>query len=374
MTPRAPATPAVLRWARENAGYTLEDVQWRGITPAHVQAWEAGSSSPTLAQLTELGYRYGQTAAFFFLSTPPAKGLALPTDFRDHAEGRVSPQLRKEIRLAAKRQVLMLELSPATKNGLKGLPDPHTDITAAADAARNRLGVTWDRQSSFSDAREAFNSWSKAIQALGVAVFHMSRISQDECRGFSQYNSQLPTIVLNGRDRPQARSFTLMHELGHLISRSDGMCTLWRDNRSEYLCNAFAAEVLMPADHFLSQIDDRDPVSCIEPLATRFRVSQEAVAVRMRVLGKISQTELTTIRQRIAHYVSDQRVESTDTSTGPPHHLVHLRNIGAQFADTVLSALYSDRISISDATYYLDAKVETIERIEAELGKHRTST
>ena len=374
MTPRAPATPAVLRWARENAGYRLEDVKWRGITPEHIQEWEAGSSSPTLAQLTELSYRYGQTVAFFFLPTPPTRGLILPTDFRDHPGGHVSPQLRREIRLAAKRQRLTLELLPETRNQLKELPDPRTDIATAADAARTRLGISWDRQSSFKNSREAFNSWVAATQALGVAVFHMSGISQDECRGFSQYNTQLPTIVLNGGDSPQARSFTLMHELGHLITRSDGMCTLWYDDRSEHLCNAFAAEVLMPATHFLSQIDDTDPLSCIDSLATRFRVSQEAVAVRMRVLGKISQTELNTIRHRVAQCVTERSVQSTDTSKGPPHHVVHLRNIGSRFADAVLSALYSDRISLSDATYYLDSKVETIERIEAELGKRRTST
>jgi ribosome-binding protein aMBF1 (putative translation factor) len=49
--------PKVLRWARDRAGYSVEDIANQlKRDPAEVRAWETGDAAPTYAQLEKLAY------------------------------------------------------------------------------------------------------------------------------------------------------------------------------------------------------------------------------------------------------------------------------------------------------------------------------
>ena len=54
MRVKAYVTPAVLRWARETAGFSVADVvsklNLNTITTATVEAWEEGTEHPTYSQ------------------------------------------------------------------------------------------------------------------------------------------------------------------------------------------------------------------------------------------------------------------------------------------------------------------------------------
>ena len=50
----------------------------------------------------------------------------------------------------------------------------------------------------------------------------------------------------------------------------------------------------------------------------------------------------------------------------PPHSTLRYRDLGPSYVGTVFRAMESDRISILDATYLLDAKVPTIEKMLGE--------
>ena len=61
-------------------------------------------------------------------------------------------------------------------------------------------------------------------------------------RGFSIAARLLPAIVLNIKDSPYARVFTLIHELAHVILQEEGVCELYEDlGCVEVFCNAVAA-------------------------------------------------------------------------------------------------------------------------------------
>lgn len=68
-------SPAVLKWARESAGRSLEDVA--GILkkkPEDIAAWEDGRERPTYIQLQTLAYRvYKRPLALLFFPEPPAE-------------------------------------------------------------------------------------------------------------------------------------------------------------------------------------------------------------------------------------------------------------------------------------------------------------
>lgn len=63
--------PEVLRWARESAGLSVDDVvnklKRKRITIEVIDAWESGLDSPNYAQLERLAYEvYKRPLALFF--------------------------------------------------------------------------------------------------------------------------------------------------------------------------------------------------------------------------------------------------------------------------------------------------------------------
>jgi transcriptional regulator with XRE-family HTH domain len=72
-TPVVGVTPAVLKWARESANMSIDDVARRLKKSADVvSAWESGADAPTYSQLEALAYDiYKRPLALFFLPTHP---------------------------------------------------------------------------------------------------------------------------------------------------------------------------------------------------------------------------------------------------------------------------------------------------------------
>jgi len=83
---------------------------------------------------------------------------------------------------------------------------------------RVALGVDREAQQSWSqDPYAPLRGWRDAVEALGVLVMQQGPVAVDEMRGFASIEPEsLPAILLNSKDDPRARAFTLLHELGHL--------------------------------------------------------------------------------------------------------------------------------------------------------------
>ena len=65
--------PAMLRWARERAGYSVDEVAKRQrVSPSLMMDWESGKRFPTWRQLERLAYQqYYRSPTLFFMETPP---------------------------------------------------------------------------------------------------------------------------------------------------------------------------------------------------------------------------------------------------------------------------------------------------------------
>jgi transcriptional regulator with XRE-family HTH domain len=115
MARRIPALvePALLGWARDTAGYTIEEAAGRLKKDARViLAWEAGDDRPAMGQLRRLAGIYKRPLSDFYLPEPPEE-RPFPYDSR-RALGEValvhSPDLRRQLRLARERRDLTLSV------------------------------------------------------------------------------------------------------------------------------------------------------------------------------------------------------------------------------------------------------------------------
>lgn len=109
-------------------------------------------------------------------------------------------------------------------------------------------------------------------------------------------------IGVNAGHAPVRQRFSIAHELGHHELHKDALYVdgfIRRDDKSslaldsqEIEANAFAAELLMPQDIVIQEVERHlsktglaDPAKLIRQLAKTFDVSEQAMAIRLTNLG-----------------------------------------------------------------------------------------
>lgn len=371
---KAPINGNLLEWARVEHGLALDEAAHvLGVKTERLSSWEDGDALPTLNQVRKAATLYQRTPAFFLLrETPSADDHRRPTDFRNikGESPTLGNALAREVARARGRRHNLLQLQDVEPHHLPQLPDLLKDPASAAAQVRKVLGVSVEVQSGFDNPNQALNAWVHALEAKGVLIFQMSRVSPDVCRGFSIYEQILPVIVLNGADGFGARQFTLFHELAHLLTRTSAICDVWREGGIEARCNTFAAELLMPRQA-VEQLLEPDGAPPIGDVAKYFNVSRSAAAVRLRTIGRISQAELDEyLRQaRDAAIAQREAAKAKEQKGGPSPHLLKVRNLGPRFVSTVLDAMHEDRISVVEAAQILESKVQALDKLEAEADR-----
>lgn len=381
----AAVKPELLLWARESAGYELEEAARKiQVKPERLESWENGERRPTIKQLRKLGGVYKRPLAVFFLSKTPKKFKAMH-DFRrlpGEVAGLSSPQLRVEIRHARYRRQVALDLfalrgqSPPTFDARTSISEDPEEV---ATRTRKLLGVTHEMQTGFRDHYDALNTWRAAIEQLGILVFQARDVDVAEMRGFSLAEEPLPVVVANIKDAPRGRVFTMLHEFVHLMLHEEGLCDLSEhvsvppeERKVEIFCNHVAGAILMPPAAILSEalVLERggDPAWEDEELialAHRYQVSQEAMLRRLLVLGQTTQAFYQIKREEFLKAYRDRDQEDNNREGGfaPPYRMA-VATAGPGFVRLVLDSYYNERITASDLSDFLDVRLKHMPRIE----------
>ncbi len=386
--------PALLVWARESAGVDVAAAAKRlTIDPDRLIGWEAGTSRPTVAQLRRLAELYKRPLAIFYLPEPPLDFQPL-RDYRrlpDAEAGRLSPRLRATIRRARAVREAALDLRDGNDEPVAPAPrvqSSRSDSEAVGNAARELLGVPLSTQFGWRDPGRALNGWIDAVSRLDVLVLQAQAIPIDEMRGFSITEDRLPVIVLNGSDFPNGRTFTLLHEVAHLLLNAGGVCDLLPRRRTrgptdevEVLCNRVAAATLMPASSFRAESavlsgapDGQWDEDVVAGLAARYAVSREAVVRRLYTLGLTNwdylQAKQVEYRAAYDAHRDEQRRrrQQEQRPGGPGFYRMKVRDLGRGFIESSLEAYHRRAITGSDLTEFLEIKVSQVPKLEAELA------
>ena len=382
---KALVKPAILRWARESLNLLINEAAKKiGVKPSKLSAWESGESTPTIGQLRKAAAVYKRPLAVFFLSQPPRDFDALK-DFRrlpDPTRAVPSPELNLEIRRAHVRRETALELATALgidPPRLRALSSNLHDSDRLAQEARQILGVNLQQQCAWRGPYETLHGWIAAQERVGVLVFQTGGVSLDEMRGFSISAEPFPVIVVNAKDSPRGRVFTLIHEFAHILTNRGGLCDLHttarartQEEETEVFCNQVAGTLLLPATEFLG-----DPLvarkamrapwedSEIRNIADKYSVSREVVLRRLLTLGRITESFYRQKRQELL----DTYQQETRRSQGgfAPYHVVKVRDLGRAFIRLVLEAYHTETINSSDVSEMLGVKLKHLPTIEQDV-------
>ena len=234
------------------------------------------------------------------------------------------------------------------------------NAASIANAWRERLGVAIEAQLAWRSASVAFDAWRSAVEALGITAVQFPMGSK-ACRGFSLWDDSAPLIAVNTAWTDEARSFTLFHEFGHLLTRTDSACasapaTVDAGDSTERWCEAFAAAVLIPASALVSvrRVDTLAPLSA---LARRFKTSLRATALRLIELEKASWSLYDLIPP-----VADSK-KGGGGGTGRNRREIREDEFGRRTTEMFVSAVKRDIMSESQALDYLDIPSSEFERL-----------
>lgn len=309
--------PEILAWARTTAALEVGDAARKlGLGDSQslsaadkLRALESGDREPSRTILRSMETLYRRPLLTFYLDRPPAPHTT-PADFRSHRHHH-APQEGARLR-ALLRDILVRQsvLREALLDEDEVAPLPFIGSRRQADGWEAVLAsvqeiIRIDRQElrRRKDPAVGFRLLREQVEAAGVFVLlksdlgnYRTRLETTVFRGFAIADEVAPFIVISDQDAVPARSFTLLHEVVHLILGQTGHSDLWADNEVERFCDRVASHFLVTEGELDDAVRGKDlrfddPGRDIEQLADLFRVSRSMIAYRARDLGLLSHAQ-----------------------------------------------------------------------------------
>ncbi len=365
-----PVTPAVIRWARERAGFSMEDAS---KVFKKIAAWELGEGAPSYPQLEQMADKFKTPVAVFFFPKPPDVP-SVERSFRtltavDFAA--IPRTVRLFLRRAQAMQLNLVELNdgknPAHRLITRDLKvSPNVALDALASEIRRYLGVTIEEQSSWKSIDKAMEAWRDAFAKVGIYVFK-DAFHAKTYFGFCLYDDEFPIIYVNNSCSKSRQIFTLFHELGHLLFHTSGIDVLDdefinrllpNEQKIETICNGLAARLLVPDDVFENLMQgrkaDRDTAA---QLAAYFSVSREVIYRKLLDRQMIDAAEYSA-----AARFWESQVKPAKESSGNFYNSRYAY-LGPRYIDLAFTRYYQHRFDDLQLAEYLNLKPKNLQTI-----------
>lgn len=364
-----------IEWCCADYGITPGELAAEvGISDASMDKVLKGTAGLTFNQLSHIAEFFGRGVLFFLEAGPIDDGvhtLAFRTLANQKPE--LSAKLKGLIERVEHQRMIYLGLRDELANS--DLPRfvapeiPRGDPQEAALLTREWLGLA---------EHNDFDSCRAAIEAKGILVFRSNGYNgkwqiakESPILGFTLYDVDCPVIVVKKQQWESQQTFTLIHELGHLLlhrsSSIDDEHDLQSHDGQERGANAFAGHLLVP-DRFLNTINDAarpahvaEFDAWLEVPRRRWGVSGEVILRRLLDSGRISQAAYVAYRNWRAKVV----VPIRDGGNREWRHREPMHIFGDTFVRAVFDALNGRYISLSKASSYLDGlKINDLHQLE----------
>jgi len=357
--------PQRLQWcmadAQIDAGHLAHDV---GISERTLTRAMEGQTGLTFVQLQKLGKYFGRTPLFFLEQGVPEPQQIRSPQFRTilNQQHNLDQKIKRIIQLAEWQREVYIDLLDEidAEERIQFDPPDLVGVTpsSAARQAREWLGI---------QTESSFEQYRAAIERRGILVFRTNGYagkwqipSAHPTIGFSLYHSSYPIIVVRKESVEARQTFTLAHELGHLLlfreSTIDSVDSLNSHARKERLANEFAGYFLIPQAS-LNQIDtaglSNDPAT-LEAQLHNFRrlwgVSTDTILIRLIAANRLEQVVYDEFKVwRDSRPAEESQGGNREWRHREPRHI-----LGDTYVRAVLQALDANKLSIVKASKYLD--------------------
>ena len=296
--------PEIIRWI-------LQTIQFDSVASSAIDLlnkWQTGEKTPTFNQVEEISKKTNVPFGYFFLDKPPVEECPI-VEYRTVNSLTIpepSRNLIDTLDLMTDIQNWMTEY--VVENGQEelnyvGSAVNISDNIRIAQNIRKTLGIDKEWYACGGNAGDSFRYLKSRLDEVGIIVMMSGivgnntrrKLNVDEFRAFTLVNKLAPLIFINTCDTDAGKLFSLLHELAHVwigvnSFYNDSISNGDTDNANEIICNAVAAEILVPNDVFLTKWDGINGSSSekIEALSKVFRCSQYVIARRVLDNNKIT--------------------------------------------------------------------------------------
>lgn len=371
--------PKLLRWARERAGLTPDDLA--GAFPK-LGLWESRDAQPTLKQLERFARATHAPVGYFFLQEPPVETLPIP-DFRTIG-GRtlhhLSPDLLDTVHICQQRQEWYRDYMRAGSEdrlAFVGSAVVTDNVVETADRMREALVFDVAARRDLPTWQDALRQFIGQADALGVLVMcngvvmnnNRRRLDPDEFRGFAMADPWAPLVFVNGADTKAAQMFTLAHELAHIwlgqSGVSDAQPSVRPGHRVERWCNEVAAELLVPLAVIRREYrEEAELWSEVRRLARYFKVSTLVILRRIRDTGGLTDSQF-----QSAYSQELATLKALPKGSGGDFYLTQGARIGKRFARALVASTLEGQTLHRDAFRMLGfSKLSTFRELGRSLG------
>ena len=370
--------PDVLSWARETAGLSPDDAvkklqlrdAWGVAAVDRLAALETGADHPTRPMLAKMAKAYRRPLVALYLAAPP-RSVQRGTDFRAFAGDRSVTQdslVQALVRDAVARQGLVRahledeEAGEVEFVGSAALSDGRRAASATLKAV-----VNGTISQATGNARPGFDPLRDAVEGRGVFVLlqgdlgsHHTDIDTDAFRGFALADRLAPFIVINDNDARTAWSFTLLHEVVHLLLGETGISGSRAETETERFCNDVASEYLMPQsavdDFSMDNMEFDELADAIGRAASEWNVSRALVAYRLHRSGRIDIGLYRELAEMFRRQWLQERQRRASDEGGPSYYTVRRHRAGKALLNLVRRGLGEGSLSTTKAAIVLGVK------------------
>lgn len=381
MATKVNANPVMIKWAREDAGFTLDEL------PGYLkdaEKWESGEKTPTWGDLRNLAKKYKRPSFFYFLSEPPKDEDAFVEFRSDERIEDFSSALRLEIRKAKARRIAYIKIHDNMGINIPNFSRYVVQENNAMKLAyhiRNFLNVDFNTQKKWilneNGNKDYLHNnflkhWKEVCFDLGILVFEVNIFSESEISGCSIYFDDCPIILLNGKHNYNRKIFTLMHELAHLSQGISAVCDVDKHNKKEAFCNKVAAEILMPFETIDKEsLFTKNGELKVSKISHVYGVSKQTVVYKLNSSHLIDEDLK---NEWIAHIEDENNLKKEkyhqrkkNSEPRIPIPIIKQKYDGTPYTRLVLNAYENEIITSTEAMRYLDTSIDKFDKIYDEV-------
>ena len=380
----------MLAWARKAAGLKIEDaVKLLGLRDTQrasardkLLTFESGQKPPSRSLLLDMAKRYHRPLLTFYLESPPREEN-YGVDFRSPSQrnAQQDAQVRALIRDIKARQSMVKSLlqdeddtPPLSFIGSEQGREPERLL----QALQNLLGVSCQEYRAQNNPRNALKLLRQQAEKAGIFVLlrgdlgsYYTSMKPDIFRGFALADDIAPFVIINHYDSIPAQSFTLLHEIVHLLLGKTGVSGSYMNNTNpvEILCNNVAGNFLLPTSEIknvgLSPKDEMQNLrDKIGKFATQNKLSSTMIAYRAYQNSIIERTVFLNLRKHFRDlWKQNQKRRSAEQSGGPDSNKVRRSRLGDSLIAVVHRSMRSGDLTTVKAAKILGVKPRSVYRV-----------
>lgn len=387
----------ILRWARETSKLSIEEAAHKlkladsktASAAEKLAEYENGTKDPSRSLLLRMSKHYHRPLLTFYLDQPPSIGdrgedfRTLPDDFEEIENVNVDVLIRDiKARQSTVREVLIDE-DEEIRLDFIGKNIINQGVACIVRTIRETLNCSLSEYRAQPSYKDAFKLLRQQTEAVGIFVLlkgnlgsYHSNIAVTAFRGFALSDDIAPFIVINDQDAESAWSFTLLHEMAHLVLGQTGISGAYAEKKVEKFCNNVASEFMLPASEFsafkISNLDLEVLKTEISDYAFSRKLSSSHIAYRLYRRGDIDKLLWESLRKFYRGKWIEQRKiikeKNKKNEGGPSYYVLQHYKLGA-LVELVQRLTYSGALTTTKAGMLLDIRPLKVHRL-FQTGQH----